>query len=528
MGNTLAKIGVVPSAQSFTHKTGTSPIDIFGTKAAFSEIVSQPVWGPEINTVGAYSREGYTTKTFEIPTVPFSTQVQAMKKDEDVSLAFNHLSSIITGGQHYWKGASDFMTEYMEDFSNDINFDWFDTILVKELLAFGNSVWMAPGGVANVRSFSDFIHIPISSFVRIWKDRRRRPYKYEFRGPEWQGYHNPEDIIHFRWNPIDGNEFGTGFLTALTSTRDFEEITANGPVQKRLPSMLDRKYSTSLTMSLSEKRYISRNIYSAIDADDGERAVLQADLKNLEPGEDFVVGKHLEVKEMGSQQRDFDPAKFTDITQGAIFKALNDFRGKQGSDESSQYNNAESSALLDEIGLASFPFAVTRQLIDKIFLPWYNTNPIYDPSYAGGMVAIPWKECGFDLNFGHVKKSDIELADAIKLLEVGISSGSISDPIEIRDILEQNGLQLRKEFTDMMTQQQNDMSMMMGNGMGPAVDPMGMQQQQPPLQPEFDASINMGAPPMNNAIYNDMMINPRPTDMGINFTEKSSKGSLKK
>lgn len=519
LGNALSKAGIIQTSSysSQYSKPGTAPINLNGLKTAFSEVVSQPVWGPEISTVGAYSREGYSTKTFETPTVPFSEQVVAMKKDEDVGLAMNHLSSIITGGQHYWKGASDSMTEYIEEFSNDIDFDWFDTILVKELLAYGNSVWMAPGGIQNVRSFQDFIHIPISSFVRIWKDRRRRPYKYEFRGPEWQGYHNPQDIIHFKWNPIDGSEFGTGFLTSLTSSRDFEEITVNGPVQKQLPSMLDRKYSTMLTMHLAERRYISRNIYQAIDADDEERAVLQADLKNLEVGEDFVVGKKLEVQEMGSQQRDFDPAKFTDVTMGSIFKALNDFRGKQGSDESSQYANAESSALLDEIGLASFPFAVSRQLIDNIFKPWYVMNPIYDLSYGGGFVGIPWDDCKYELNFGHVKKSDIELADAIKLLEIGISSGSITDPIEIRDIIEQNGLQIRKEYTDQLLQQQNQMAMN-PYGMGAPTFP-----QIPVQQPEFNANVNAGAPPMSNGIYDDMMRNPRPTVMRLNFTDSSKK-----
>jgi len=44
---------------------------------------SQPVWGSELTTVGAYSREGYTSKTIDRPVVPFSVQVEAMTKDEE-------------------------------------------------------------------------------------------------------------------------------------------------------------------------------------------------------------------------------------------------------------------------------------------------------------------------------------------------------------------------------------------------------------------------------------------------------------
>ena len=62
--------------------------------------LSQPVWGPEISTsVGAYSREGYTSRTFDLPDVPFTTQADALQRDEDVQLAINDLSSKITGGQ---------------------------------------------------------------------------------------------------------------------------------------------------------------------------------------------------------------------------------------------------------------------------------------------------------------------------------------------------------------------------------------------------------------------------------------------
>jgi hypothetical protein len=230
--------------------------------------------------------------------------------------------------------------------------------------------------------------------------------------------------------------------------------------------------------------------------------------------EDFVVGSKLEVQELGSQQRDFDPAKFTDLTQGAIFKALNDFRGKQGSEESHQYANAEVSSLLDEIGLASFPYAVTRQLIEKIFKPWYVANPLYDPMYGGGLVGVPWDDYEPELNFGHVEKKDIDLEDAIKLLEIAVSTGAVNDPIEIRDILEQNGLQLRKEFTEAMTQQSNMMAM----------DP-GLMSTDPNMM-TFD-NMNSGAPPMDNAIYNDMSRNPRPTDPALNFTKGKRKDGRK-
>ena len=112
--------------------------------------LSQPVWGPEITTIGAYSREGYTSRTFDTPAVSFKTQTTALQLDEDVQLAINDLASKVTGGQHYIKGDSESFIEYMEDFTANLRFDTFDTELVKELLWFGNSVWKPRMGIRNV------------------------------------------------------------------------------------------------------------------------------------------------------------------------------------------------------------------------------------------------------------------------------------------------------------------------------------------------------------------------------------------
>ena len=85
--------------------------------------LSQPVWGPEISTVGAYSREGYTSRTFDTPQISFKIQTTALQLDEDVQLAINDLASKVTGGQHYIKGNTESFIEYMEDFTKNLHFD---------------------------------------------------------------------------------------------------------------------------------------------------------------------------------------------------------------------------------------------------------------------------------------------------------------------------------------------------------------------------------------------------------------------
>ena len=493
-------------------RSGAAGLDIQGTKMAF-ESFSDPVWGPEISGAGAFSREGYVSKSFEIPVVPFKTQVGAAEVDEDIQIALNTLTSQITGGRHYWKGIHDDMVDYITEFSHDIDFDWIDTILVKELLGFGNSVWKPRLGIKYIRNKDDLLNIPISSFARVWWDRQRMPYKLELRGAEWQGYHDPKDVMHFIWNPIDSSAFGVGLITALTAVRNFQDITANGAEDKQRPSLLDMKLSTQLTMHLTERRYIPHNVYNAVGSSANDRAAIKSSLKNLKAGEDFVSGTQIQVQELGSAQRAFDPTRFTDNVLGPIMKGLNNFRGKQANESSHSYANAKTSSTLDEIGMASFPQAVQRQLADKLFKPWYELNPMYGDNYGGGMVAVPWRECKFELEFGEAEKKDLEPDALLKLIESAINTGAVYDPVEKRELYEKAGLPMSKVYTDDMMMNGNPQMNPMGMGM-----PMGQQmpmQNEQPMQftktPDPNRFIaNVGESPMNKKIYDDVSKSKRP------------------
>lgn len=458
---------------------------------------SQPVWGPEIGVHSGLS-EGYSSVTFKKPWVDFASQALFLQEDEDVQLAINHLASQITGEDHYWKAKKKEYADYMTDFSKKIWFDVLDTEIVKELLWYGNCVLIPLLPIAEIRKREDLLLVPISSFLRIWIDRLRKPYKYEFRGSEWQGYMNPQDVIHLKWNPVNGSPFGTGFGVAMTAAREFEEIVPGGTETRRLPNMVERKLSTQFTMQIAQKRYITRNVYNAPKSSVDDRAALKASLKKLEVGEDLVTGVKVEVQELGSAQRAFDPTPFTDLTQGPIFKALNDFQGKQGSEESHQYANAKESSKQVETGLASFPLAVTLQLMEYLFKPWYKAHPIYDMEYGGGIVSVPWDECKFELNFGQEVKRDLDPEQHMKLLELLISSQIPLDPNTILELFEDAGLAIRQETKDMLTQQYQDPDGMLA--MNNAMQNGAMHGNDLEIPPSWDTSVADQAPrPMDES-----------------------------
>lgn len=240
-----------------------------------------------------------------------------------------------------------------------------------------------------------------------------------------------------------------------------------------------------------------------------ERAQLTADLGNLDTGEDIVVGNKVEVQELGTAARAFDPTMFTNMVQGEILKGLQTFTGKQGGEESHQYANAKESSAQTEIGLASFPLAITRQLQNKLFQPWYDqTGGAYDNTVDmygmpiginGGMTPIAWNEANPEISFGSDVKVELDTEQQTKLIELAISTGAVQDPVEMRQLLEDAGLNLRKEMTEQMEQQYNPMQ---PQSMVP------MAGQAPPPMPDFStyAADHGGRPnsdPNDDSSYRD-------------------------
>jgi hypothetical protein len=160
-------------------------------------------------------------------------------------------------------------------------------------------------------------------------------------------------------------------------------------------------------------------------------------------------------------------------------------------------------------------------LIEQLFEPWYEYNPIYDPMYGGGYVPIPWDSCEYDLNFGRIQKKDIDLKDQIELIKLARETGAVQDPIEMRSLLEDAGLGLREEYGQQMNQQYNNYG----------AYPPGFEAGTDTLTPNFNDmgggpifdNTKMGSPPMDMPIYDDMMIDvrgPNPkSDPRLTFTK---------
>ena len=402
--------------------------------------VGQPFWFSNIGG-NHFPREGFTYKPYDTAVVPLKTQVQGYFDDADARMGVDFLAAKVTGGQHYFKAKTKNLSSYVEKWTKDVNLDWLNWSIAKELLAFGNCFVRCRVPIWEATKPDDFHIIPIESAARIWWTPDRRPLWYEFRGAEYNGYFRPGEVIHFSWNQTNGQLYGFGIMGQLTNRVAYQEDTPDGPVMKERESLLDIKHSMQNVFSKIAKRYLPRLVIDATNAAEDTRDAIREELRVLHDSEDIVHGvKGLKVETINNDTRPVDITGFMDFIQSDIFKALQTSKGRiAGQSAGPSYANGEESAILDEVGLSQFPNQLKFMIETMIVKPWYEFNRETDEFMWNGAIAVPWKEADFSMEFGKQSKKDLEPEQVAQWVQILQQAGQISG-IEIRKIAEKVGV----------------------------------------------------------------------------------------
>jgi len=429
--------------------------------------IGQPFW---FSNIGAnhFPREGFTYRPFDLPKITFNDQVKGYFDDEDARMGVDFLAAKSTGGDHYFKAKTNFLSKYVESWTKDINLNWLNWQIAKELLAFGNCYVRCRVPIWKAKKPEDFQILPIESMVRIWWTPDRRPLWYEFRGAEYNGYFRPGEIIHFVWNQTNGQIFGFGIMAQLTNRVTYLEDTPDGPIVKERESYLDIKHGLQNVTYKVMKRYLPRMIVAAEKTSEETRDAIRDELRVMHDSEDIVHGvKGLKIEMIGNETRPIDPQVFMDMFQSSIFKAVQTSKGRiAGQSQGPSYANGEESAILDEVGLSQFPIQLKFQIEQMIVKPWYEFNRISDPKLYKGLIKVPWKAGNFEMMFGKQTKKDLEPEQIAQWVQLLLSKNQLSNQ-ELRKIAENVGVpELASDIDGEMNQDQAGLSGSSMDGIG--------------------------------------------------------------
>lgn len=479
--------------------------------------IGQPFW---FSNVGGnhFPREGFTYRPYDTAVVPLSQQLKGYFDDADARMGVDFLAAKTTGGQHYFKAKTKALSSYLEKWTHKINLDLLNWQIGKELLAFGNCFVRCRVPIWEATKPDDFQIIPIESAARIWWTPDRRPLWYEFRGAEYNGYFRPGEVLHFSWNPTNGQLYGFGIMGQLTNRVTYQEDTPDGPVLKERESLLDIKHAMQNVFAKIAKRYLPRLVIDATNAAEDTRDAIREELRVLHDSEDIVHGvKGLKVDMVGNDTRPVDVTGFMDFIQSDIFKALQTSKGRiAGQSAGPSYANGEESAILDEVGLSQFPNQLKFMVESMICKPWYEFNRTTDPFMWNGMIAVPWDEADYSLEFGKQTKKDLEPEQIAQWVQILLGVQQISG-LEIRKIAEKVGVpELLSDFEGGMAPDQPGLQT---EGLGGGGTPLQDASQQMKHSPTGSENGEGGSQP-GQGVENKQQMQP-----GMQIPEKKSSRS---
>lgn len=172
----------------------------------------------------------------ECPPIKFEDYIEAYLKDPSCKAFVDFLADQVVGVGFYTTVDYSYSEareakRIVDDFCESVNLDGLLHIGAREIIAAGNSFWEK----IEPKQLMDLKILPLSSIGGIKRDIYGNVKGYA-QSPTYGGRVIPPDrIIHFKWNPVNGEPFGTGILRPL-----LERIRINGDIRMSFLEMKAR------------------------------------------------------------------------------------------------------------------------------------------------------------------------------------------------------------------------------------------------------------------------------------------------
>ncbi|MFQ5711742.1 MAG: hypothetical protein ACE5GD_08180 [Candidatus Geothermarchaeales archaeon] len=370
----------------------------------------------------------------EQPTVSFSTLIKHLKKNPDINNSITFMAEAVVGMGFYTTADLPRAKRYVDQFNEDVNMDGLFLRGVKELIAYGNSVWekIDPGNLYNLKI------LPLSSIKRFKRT------KYGEVAEVWQRiggktvkFLRPVDeLIHWKWDVIDGAPDGRGLLHYLCETRTYTVKFTDGSTKKyTTPALIDIKTQMDDDIRRVLHHYLPRSVYVFEGAKKRETEDWGEVIGKLDAGE--RIATNLPVKLVSET---LDP--------GARFGFMVD-----------HVNNMVVQALQNPVlrlfwmpGYTEASAKIAEsQLERKITALQRYVKRVYEREIAAVLIeqaGMSPKRANYRIHWGMGEKPEVTLRDIIELAKLSAETGvQYMTPREVRKALAKMGIELLEEPT---------------------------------------------------------------------------------
>ncbi len=248
----------------------------------------------------------------ETPAVAFEDLIGIYLRDYAAKAAVDFLADQAVGAGFYTTVNPHYVQAekakaVVDEFNEQVNLDGLLQVGVREVVATGNSFWekITPDRLENLKI------LPLTSIEKVLRDPLGQVRGYKQTATYGGKTLAPESIIHFCWNPINGEPFGTGVLRSLA-----ERLTVNGETRESLISVKARL--EKVMPEIFEKYAGPDELWIFEGVSDDKLAEYQRLIKGKpKAGARFVYNKPADIKTMQVDPR----ARF----EGYIDHIINQF-----------------------------------------------------------------------------------------------------------------------------------------------------------------------------------------------------------
>ena len=358
----------------------------------------------------------------EAPPIKFKDCVEAYLKDPACKAFVDFLADQVVGAGFYVTVNDDYphaeeAKGVVDEFCEGVNLDELLQIGVREVIAAGNSFWekIEPHQLEELRI------LPLTSIERIKRDQYGH-----VRGYIQSAYYggrtlSPERIIHFKWNPVNGEPFGTGVLRPLLEAyrlNDGETRMGFLEMKARMEMMLPKIF---------EKYAGPDELWIFEGISDKQLEEYQRVLRSRpREGARFVYNRPADIKTVQIDPRTQFQAYLEHVLNQVYLSGetpLPKLFTTPGFTEAS----ARAALELAERKVISLQRFIKRIVEREIFRPVVEQAG-YDP-----------KEASVRLNWGVPEKPEISVVDLIKACELDLISRE-----EFRSMMKKMGWELSK------------------------------------------------------------------------------------
>lgn len=230
----------------------------------------------------------FRTVVGESPSISFDDLVDIYLCDPASRAAVDFLADQTVGTGFYITAENADAKAVVDEFNEAVNLDDMLMRACREIVAFGNCFWekLEPTYLESLKI------LPITSVDRILRDQYGEVQGFRQTASFGGNVLAPNRIIHFCWNPIDGEAYGTGILRSLAETMSLSDNTESRP------SFVDMKANIEKGMTEIMRKYAGPTELWKFPGITDDKASEYASLLKSMPREGgrFVVNMPAEVE----------------------------------------------------------------------------------------------------------------------------------------------------------------------------------------------------------------------------------------